>query len=294
MEIDARLLRSFLAVAEERHFGRAAARVHLTSPALSQQVRRLERIVGARLFERDSRHVELTAAGTALVPVAAEVVRAADAAAAAVARIRRAARPVVDVGYLAASGQLLPRLREVLAGHGVVVQGRRLEWGEQTSAVREGRVDAAFARSPVADDGLHLLPVLSEPRVAGLWADHPLADRASLSIADLAGEALVSSTTAPERWRRFWHVDPRPDGSPVRRGPAVENTDEMLEVVAARRAVCITAASVPGYYRHPGVVFVPVDDIAESEVVLCWARDDRRDALQLLVGAVRTLLAARS
>jgi DNA-binding transcriptional LysR family regulator len=171
-------------------------------------VRRLERTVGARLFERDSRHVELTEAGAALVPVAADVVRAADAAAAAVARIRRTARPVVEVGYTAASGQLLPRLREVLAGSGTV---------------------------------LH---------------------------------------------------DPRPDGSAVRRGPAVENTEEMLEVVAARRAVCITAASVPGYYRHPGVVFVPVGDLAESEVVLCWARDDGRERVRLLVAAVRELLAA--
>lgn len=292
MDVDARLLRSFLVVAEERHFGRAAARLFLTSPALSQQVRRLERTVGTRLFERDSRHVELTEAGTALVPVAADVVRAADAASAAVARIRRTARPVVEVGYMAASGQLLPGLREALAGSGTVLHGRRLEWGEQTSAVREGRVDAAFARSPVDDDGLCLLPVLSEVRVAALWEEHPLADRSSLSIADLAGEVLVSSVTAPERWRRFWHVDPRPDGSAVRRGPAVENTEEMLEVVAARRAVCITAASVPRYYRHPGVVFVPVRDIAESEVVLCWARDDGRERVRLLVAAVRELLAA--
>ncbi len=295
MDIDVRLLRSFVIVAEERHFGRAAARLFVSSPALSQQVRRLEELVGDRLLERDSRHVALTSCGRAFLPAAREVVAAADRATAVVARLRRSARRTVSVGFMAASSHILPELRLELGRRApeLTLQTHRLEWGEQTSAVTDGRVDASFARSPIDLTDLDAVPVLSEPRVAGLWLDHPLAGRDRLVLADLSGQRMVSSATATEEWRRFWHVDPRPDGTPVPVGPLVENTEEMLEAVAARAAICITAASVPGYYRNPGVVFVTVTDIAPSEVVLCHVRGDARPEVALLVTVVGAVTSER-
>ncbi len=101
--------------------------------------------------------------------------------------------------------------------------------------------------------------MLTEPRVAGLARDHRLAGRPGLVLADLTDEVLVSSTTATELWGRFWHVDPRPDGRPVRigsdrtrRGEHRGDAEERLEVVASGAATCITAASVRRCHRNPG------------------------------------------
>ena len=145
-------------------------------------------------------------------------------------------------------------------------------------ALHDGTVDVAFVHLPIDGDGLRLVPVRAEARVAVVPAGHPLADRASVSIADLADEPVIIQRGASEAWQAFHNVDPRPDGRRPRPGPAVDNVEEKLEQVAAGRAISFVPASTAASVVHPGVRFVPVDDIPPIRVCLAWP-DGRRSAL---------------
>ena len=198
-DLTLRHLAAFVAVAETRHFGRAAARLHLAQPAVSQQIRRLESLLGVRLLERDRRGTAVTEAGRALLPEARRVLAAADdAVEAAVAAARgdsgrlrlgvapsANAAPVLDV--LRALIDATPRLR---------VEVRELRQRELVDALRHGELDLAVGavlRLPPSDTGISWRAVAREPFVIALPARHPLARTADpVSLTDIDGEPFVS------------------------------------------------------------------------------------------------------
>ncbi len=195
--MELRHLRYFVAVAEERHFGRAAERLRMAQPPLSQQIQALEAELGARLFDRNRRKVELTAAGDALLPEARAILaRAGD-----LGRLARAAAGGeagrLDMAFTGSVPftEVMPRiLRQFRHLYPEVrVSLREMSTGAQIEAVAEGRLDVGFAR-PAA----HNLPpgvvgrlILREPLVLALPSDHALAGRASIGMAEVAGEGLV-------------------------------------------------------------------------------------------------------
>jgi len=195
--MELRHLRYFVAVAEERHFGRAAERLRMAQPPLSQQIKALEAELGTRLFDRNRRKVELTAAGDALLPEARDILaRAAD-----LGRLARAAAGgeagrldmafTGSVPFTEVLPRILRRLRNLFPERRL--SSRERSTGGQIEAVAEGRLDLGFAR-PAA----HNLPpgvvgrlILREPLVLALPSDHPLAGRDSIGMAEVAGEGLV-------------------------------------------------------------------------------------------------------
>ncbi|MGW4336711.1 LysR family substrate-binding domain-containing protein [Rhodococcus koreensis] len=152
----------------------------------------------------------------------------------------------------------------------------QLGWGEQASAVREGRVDASFVRPPVSDlDGLQLTFLYDEPRVAVLPLGNGLAGRSEISIDELDGEVQISvDDDVDPAWFRWWSCDPRPSGAPVRYGQVIHTTDEMLMLAAGGQAIAITPESVAMNYQRPDVAFVSIADIEPCPVSLCSRRDD--------------------
>ncbi|GAB07130.1 LysR family transcriptional regulator [Gordonia amarae] len=278
MDTHPRVLRYFLVVAEERHFRRAAERLYITGPALSQQIKQLESTLGVELFRRTSRSVELTAHGEELVPLARSVVEGSDAIGA-WAAATKTRKNRLRVGFMStAAGDLTQRIlaSAQASPRGFDVELHQLDWDDQTRAVTDGRVDAAFVREPVATEGIRCTPVFAEPRVAMLPAGHRLAGRDSIMFADIAGEVFMPSAIGSRAWIDYWLVEPRPDCRPVRRGPTVSSVEEMLENCAGGRGIAITAGSVPKFYAHPQVRFVPVDDLSPNHVVLAVAADDAR------------------
>ncbi|MFJ8823103.1 LysR family transcriptional regulator [Streptomyces sp. NPDC102467] len=190
--MELRQLSYFVAVADELHFGRAAERLHIVQSAVSQQIRRLERELGAALFDRSPRHVRLTGAGERLLPEARAVLLAADRARAAVAR-----RPALRLGTGSGLGAHLDRM---LAAHAELAPDTDVELvdvpaDERLLRVRDGRLDAALLRfgaaGPDPEAGLRTVPVWSEPLVAVVPARHPLAAGPDLDVADLAGLPLA-------------------------------------------------------------------------------------------------------
>jgi DNA-binding transcriptional LysR family regulator len=186
--VELRALRYFVTVAEELHFGRAAARLHIAQPAVSQQVSRLERELGVALLERSPRHVRLTEAGARVLDAARAAITAAD-------RVRFAAGvPAATVRIGSAHGLAarlergLARLREANSAFDAVLVD--LPVTQRLAAIRDGALDIALVRGPVAAPGLAVLPAWREPVHAVLSARHPAAGRARVTLDELAGDAL--------------------------------------------------------------------------------------------------------
>lgn len=182
--MELRQLRYFVTVAEELSFGRAAERLHIVQPGVSQQVSRLERQLGVRLFHRTTRQVRLTAAGELLLPEARAALDAAE-------RVRRLAGDLaagtepagLRIGTSQGLGDRLDRVLEAVDPP-VRLTARALP--DRLAAVRSGELDAAFVRALTGTPGLDLLPLWTDPLVAALPAAHPLAALPELTPAHLA------------------------------------------------------------------------------------------------------------
>ncbi|MER7671896.1 LysR family transcriptional regulator [Kitasatospora sp. NPDC096128] len=186
--MELRQLRCFVAVAEELHFGRAAERLLLGQPAVSQQVRRLERELKVELFDRSPRYVRLTPAGERFLPAARNVLAAEDAARALAADL--AAPAVLRLGTVTGLAERLDLILDTYQQRapGVRVELHSAPVRERLARVSDGRLDAAFVRGAIAETNpdLRFLPVWEDELVLALPARHPLADRPEVDLADLA------------------------------------------------------------------------------------------------------------
>ena len=268
-DLDLRAVRYFTAVAETRHFGHAAAALHVAQPYLSRQIQGLEQRLGARLFDRSPQGTTLTEAGEVFLPRARALLRLAAQARAAA---RAAATPSrITIGHTrsidldAAVGDLR-RLHPDAEVHIV-----DLDWNEPRDALLEHRVDAAVARFPLATDTLDVTVLYDEPRELLVPLNHRLAGKESVTLADIAAEPLPK--LPDPAWNAFWRIDPRPDGSRAPDGPAVEVLEDKLELIAAGQAVAIVAAGFRGI--RPDLTTIPLLDVEPSHVVLASRSKDR-------------------
>jgi DNA-binding transcriptional LysR family regulator len=193
--MELRQLEYFVAVAEECHFTRAAKRMRVAQSGLSSSIRSLERELGASLFVRSTRQVELTPAGHALLVEARRALNATDAARDAVAAVQGLIRGSLAVGSLQCLHVVhLPAVlaRFHTAHPGVEIRLRQGGSNELADQVRAGRLDLAFVSRPIrAADDVATRPLAGEPMVLACGPDHPLAGRSEVSPAELAGEAFV-------------------------------------------------------------------------------------------------------
>jgi DNA-binding transcriptional LysR family regulator len=298
MELNQRTLRYLVTVADEGHFGRAAALLHVSGPALSKQIRKLEAELGLTLLDRGSHPVRLTAEGAEFVAAAREVLAAADHAVAVAEASRRRLTGALTIGFvLGFAGQLTRPILDGLAAAEpqLPVELVELGFGEQVAAVWRGTVDASFVRAPLRPDrGVRFEPVLTEPRCVLLSARHPLAGRGSVRIAELAGEPqvrLANDVVDPE-WSRWWSVDPRPDGSRPDYLASIHTINEFLEFVAGGRAMGITTPSLGEQFSRSDIALVPIADVPASELFLCTRDPDRSPSVAALRRVVRDVAGA--
>jgi DNA-binding transcriptional LysR family regulator len=275
-------LRSALTLAEELHFGRAAERLYLTQPALSQQIRSLERRLGVHLFTRTSRRVEMTPVGNALLPLVKNVVGATD-------ELRNAAQhPSADndklrLGLIDCAAPLAATrlvIAALTALHpGLELDFRVLDLVDQATALTAGTIDAAFVYLPVRDV-FHAQPLTTEPRVVCISSSDPLARRSPMRLADLADRPVVSLTPeASEAERRFWAVDPRPDGIPVRyTHHHVTRVESLLSAVSFDGAIAFLPAVAAELYPRPDIRYLPVHDLAPCTFGAVWLAFGREPA----------------
>jgi DNA-binding transcriptional LysR family regulator len=272
VDVDLRKLRYFVAVAEELHFGRAAARLHIAQPVLSRQIRALEDELRVRLFDRDRRSTELTAAGRQLLQDAPGVLAAAEGL---TRRVRQAAgrTETFTIAFMPGITVTAP-VQALLARHPeLAVEVLRVSAEDQTAVVLDGRADVGFVRLPLDRRGLRLRPLFTEPRVAVVPRSHRLAGKTSIGIADLADDVLLQDPDVVPEWRDLPHRRPlRPGARPE---PPARSVEEKLEYVAAFRGVVVLPLSAATHYTREDVCRLPVEDIAPNQVCLAWdaARD---------------------
>jgi DNA-binding transcriptional LysR family regulator len=256
--LETRELEYFLAVAEELHFGRAAARLMIAQPALSKAIRRLEHRLGVPLLERSSRHVSLTQAGEVLL---SEGRHALDTVMAAARHAQQAGRPDARLRLVVKPGGDGGLLPDILAAFEQEPDAPPVEVlfggaADRASLLRDGRADVALLHTPHENvHGLEARILMIDQRVAVLPDWHPLAGRASLRVADLQGE------TQP-RWPGV-----APDGAT---GPEVADMTQLAQLVALGRTIAVLPASVAEPFG-PDLVRVPVLDAVPSSLVVAWS-----------------------
>lgn len=287
-DLDLRLVRYFTTVAEHRHFGRAAAALHVTQPSLSRQVQRLEGQLGARLLDRTPRGTRLTEAGEVFLPRARALLRSAAQAA---AYTRAAAEPRrITIGYT--TGLIItPAVRELRDRHpDADVHTRHVAWNEPRPALLEQRVDAVVARLPFRTDQLSVTVLYDEPRVLLVRRDHRLAGKEAVTLDDIADEPLPR--LPDPAWNAFWRIDPRPGGHPAPDGPLVEAVEDKFEIIAAGQAVAIVSSGLRAGAHHPDLTTVPLRGVEPSQVVLATRSDDHRRLVAAFRTSARTHLTA--
>ncbi|MFF0142330.1 LysR family transcriptional regulator [Streptomyces sp. NPDC005227] len=272
-------LRLFLVLAEELHFGRAAARMFISQPALSQQMRALEERLGVCLLQRRGGSLSLTPTGEALAEQARHVLEA-------MAQLLRVSdthagtvRGRLRIGSLGAEAamphatRVLDRLRS--RHPHLEIEVRNLNFVEQFNALADGTVDAAFLRAPLPS-GFQSIELATEPRVVCLPADDPLAHEKELTLAQIADRAIVDMPSeVPRLWWDHLTVNPRPDGTPVRYGPVVRDTEAMVLAVLQKRAITFLPAAARRLYPRPGLTYVDAPELGNSVSCLAWLPANR-------------------
>ncbi|NDZ81287.1 LysR family transcriptional regulator [Streptomyces sp. SID10853] len=252
MDLDLRKLRYFVAVAEHRHFGRAAEQLYITQPVLSRQVRAFEQELGCDLLARTTRSVELTAAGKQLYEEARGLLAGVGAA---VQRVHDVDRGVQRLVVAFSPGLHVSDAIRAFASRYPQVETDvvPVRWWEPDAPLRDGRAQAGYLRRPFDESGLHTIPIGHDPRVACMPAAHPLACRDELTSADLADEGMLDA--------------------PRRRTSSLE---EKFELIASGHGIALVPLSVARSYSRPDLVHLPVTDAPEFDTCLA-VRTDRRD-----------------
>lgn len=276
MDVDTRLLRYFAAVAAEGNLTRAAERLFVSQPALTKQIRQLERQLGVRLFTRSRAGMTLTAAGQALTERVPAVLTGLDQALREAKSAASQAAQVLRVGFLA--GAANEATQQIIAAFTRLrpswrVEMRAAPWTEPTAGLASGDADVALLRLPFpGQDTLRTEVLFTEPRWVVLPTAHPLAARDLVLFRDLWDEPFVAAPAETGAWRDWWLASDEREGHPARIGAVTETgqPDDWLTAIANGYGVALAPESATRYYARPGITYRPVTGVSPSQVGVAW------------------------
>ncbi|MEO3891232.1 LysR family transcriptional regulator [Nonomuraea sp. B5E05] len=286
MDVHLRELRYFVAVAEELNVTRAAERLFVSQPALSKQLRVLERQLGFGLFERVPSGMALTRQGEALLPVARDLL----GRWAAGVEEARAAAPAgtLVIGMQTAVGRglqqaALRRFRERLPGWEVSL--RLVGWDDPSGGLADGSSDVAFIWLPVPP-GVRTYVVATERRGVAMPADHRLAGLAEVPFPALRDEPFIALPVVSGPLRDFWlGLDARDDEPVV--GVTANTPEEVFESVTSGLGVVLVAEGNAELYSRPGLAYRPVTGLPPGELAIAWRVGDTRPQVMAFIDALR-------
>jgi len=289
--MELRQLRYFVTLAEELHFGRAAAREHIVQSALSQQVQRLERELGVRLLERSTHHVGLTAAGVVFLAEARQILAQVDRAAA-VARSAAGAAAALRVGIIDSSYDSMPQiLHEVQARHpGLVIHQVEVGVPEQYQQLIEGRLDVGIGRAALAPPQVASLLFRQDPLGVLVPRDHRFAGLDAIPVTVLAEEPLLlaEEVRAPE-FNQFTVEMCRAAGfTPAVYAGTVESIRAAADLVAQGRCLyCVPSSCIAAL---PGTIWRPLTEPASYYPwSVLWRATEVSDHVRAVVSCARTM-----
>ena len=277
--MELRQLEYFVAVAEDLNFSRAAARLHVSQPSVSEQIKALEREFGLPLFERSSRVVSLTVAGADILPLAlallADARRLREQAQSSARRLAGRLR----IGFLAdeytgpAGERVMASMRREHPR--VAVEFHQVDFAEHHAALDGRHVDVAFVMGPVPSH-FDSIRIAAATRMVAV-------SRATLGVGEIAAPAIIAggqavvlpNQMASNEWRRSWSPPDSPPGQIFVVGE--DSMEAMLAAVGARRGVAVVPEYVSRFYPQPGVAFVPIDDLGPCDVEVATLRSRRTE-----------------
>jgi DNA-binding transcriptional LysR family regulator len=294
-------LEYFVAVAEDGQMTRAARRLGIAQPALSQAIAQLEAELGLKLFERHPRGVSLTGAGESLYVKARLAVAASVDAASAARSLVRAEKGAIDFGFLGSPPSLAGRIEldAFAADHPeIAIRYRELRFPTRDTASWLAEVDVAACHVPPAHEAVWTRPVRHERRVALMPAGHPLASRRVLNVADVIAETFVGFDPAVDpSWAGFWSLDDHRGAPPERvTDDRACNPQEVIAALASGGAITLVpeaAALVLGSLVE-GIVMAPVRDAARGQIALVGHVDRRNPLIDTLLAFAEGASARRA
>ena len=264
--MDLRLLRYFVAVAEERHFGRAAVRLHMSQPPLSRAIKQLEADLGTVLLHRSATGVTLTAAGALLYDEARTLLEQADQVRARVAAARAATPTVGTIADSAEEAGTMLAAAFRRRNPGVDVRIREADFTDLTAGVRSRLADVAVTRTPFDRTGISTLVLRSGPVGVVLRADDPLAGRDVVHVRDLADRQWFQLPEGTDPvWRAYWNGT-KPGGR-LRDGPVVRTITECLQGTLWNGTVGMMPM---GHALPAGLICVRLAGMPASRLILAW------------------------
>ena len=289
--MELRQLTYFIAVAEERHFGRAAKRLHIAQPPLSQQIRQFEEQLGVKLFDRTTRRVDLTAAGALMLERGRSILNDVEALQADVYQVGQGATGVLHVGFSGASTySVMPR---IVRAAGTAYPGLTLDLhGEMlTPAMERGllehTLDAAILRPPVSSPEIDFRIINREPLVVALPTHSPLASDRPLSMVELTEQRFVTYPPESVMYRMTADLC-REAGFQHRVSQMAQETSTILSFVAAGGGVALMPASVRSVQLR-GVRYRELEDSPHAELAVAWRREERSVLLSNFIQLVTEL-----
>ncbi|MGV9263933.1 LysR family transcriptional regulator [Kitasatospora sp. NPDC003701] len=276
MDVDTRLLRSFAAVCEEGQLTAAAARLFVSQPTLTKQIRQLEALLGVELFERSRRGMAPTRAGRALAEHTGTMLAGWDDALRATRAAAAEQGSTLRVGF--EGGIINLMTRRTVADFtrrmpGWQVELRQNNWFDPTSGLASGEIDLTLWHAPPSISEQYNVAVLGEePRCAALPAGHRLAAQDVIEFGELLDEPFVAIPLEAGQWRDYWLAVRERGGRPVRIGAVAHNSDEWLAAVVCGQGIGFAPEAMSRLAAREDVAYRPVRGLPPSQVGLYWPK----------------------
>ncbi|MDP2791668.1 MAG: LysR substrate-binding domain-containing protein [Rectinemataceae bacterium] len=288
--MELRYLRYFIAIAEELSFSRAAERLNMSQPPLSQQIQRMEEEIGVQLLYRTKRTVRLTEAGQAFLEKAYQAVARVEDAINAAQRAGRGETGSITIGFVpSASFDFLPIVIQAFRERfpDVELELRDMTTSEQIDAFNQGKIDIGFVRPPFQNDTLTRHVVIREPFIVVLPEEHALAHYEKIPVSALAGESFImaSHALAPGLSQQTFGICSREGFSP-NITQEVGQLAVIISFVAAKLGIAIQPQSI-AMLQHRGVVYRPLENVPDqAEVLAVWKPESISTVLRNFIETV--------
>lgn len=291
--MELRHLRYFLAVAEELHFGKAAEKLHIAQPPLSQQIRQLETMLGFQLFYRTKRNVQLTEAGQVFLEETQQIFQQLEEAIEKGRQTNRGETGRLAVGFVSSAvykilPPILRRFRTSVAG--VSLELHELTSDRQIQWLQEGKIDIGFVRPPIAWADFEIAAMFQESLIVALPESHSLCDRDKISLSLLTNESFIifPRTVAPELYDRIIALCQQANFSPKVVQEAIQ-MQTIVSLVAADMGIAIVPASIQNLQRT-GVIYKPISETTPtSAIAAIWKKNKRSATVDRFVEVVREI-----
>jgi DNA-binding transcriptional LysR family regulator len=276
--MELRHLHYFIAVAEELHFSRAAERLNISQPPLSQQIRSLEDELGVKLFERTKRHVQLTEAGKVFLERSYLVLAQLEQAIEVTQRIGRGEVGRLAIGFVdSATYTVLPDILRIFREQFPAVELRlhELTTQEQIHALHHNQIDVGVVRSTIIEPSLRTECVLQESLVLALPQTHPLSAQVKVSLSTLADESFIlfPAKLGPVFYEQIIHLCQQAGFRPKVAQEAVQ-MQTIVSLVAAGLGIAFVPASMQSFHRSGVIYKLLQEQTPQTGLYLAWRQHD--------------------